>query len=91
MSLPTVRVADDADFSTVLSTITLAFATDPLNRWYLPDANRYLTHFPEVVKVFLAASIEAGACYVTERGEGVRARPSGCHRRPHLTKQPWSR
>ena len=71
MTLPAVRAAEQADFDSVLNTITLAFTADPVNRWYLPDADRYLTFFPQVVQAFLGLSIESGACYMTTGGEGA--------------------
>ncbi len=71
MAMPAVRQAEPSDRSSVLSTATLAFAADPVNRWYLPDADRFLTYFPKVVESFLDQSIEAGACFVTAGGEGA--------------------
>lgn len=71
MDLPEVRQANVSDRAAVLSTATLAFAADPVNRWYLPDASRFLTYFPRVVEAFLDQSIEAGACFVTADLEGA--------------------
>ena len=71
MERPTVRTAEPSDRSSILSTVTLAFAADPVNRWYLPDADRFLTYFPKVVGAFLDDSIAAGTCYVTTGGEGA--------------------
>ncbi len=71
MDIPQVRQAEPADRAAVLSTITLAFVADPVNRWYLIDADRFLTYFPKVVEAFLDHSIEAGTCYVTGSVEGA--------------------
>ncbi len=71
MALPEVRPADASDRAAVLSTVTLAFAADPVNRWYLPDADRFLSHFPKVVEAFLDHSIEAETCFVTTDIEGA--------------------
>jgi ribosomal protein S18 acetylase RimI-like enzyme len=38
----------DATVDRTLATLTLAFATDPVMRWLLPDPTRYLTSFPEL-------------------------------------------
>ena len=71
MGMPMVRQAVTSDRNSVVSTVTLAFAADPVNRWYLPDADRFLTYFPRIVQSFLGQSIEAGACFVTAGGEGA--------------------
>ena len=55
----------------MVATLTVAFAGDPFNRWYLPEAQRYLEHFPAVASELLKPSIEAEACFVTENLEGV--------------------
>ena len=71
MAMPDVRQANASDRSSVLSTVTLAFAADPVNRWYMPNADRFLTYFPRVVEAFLDHSIEAGTCFVTPDSEGA--------------------
>jgi ribosomal protein S18 acetylase RimI-like enzyme len=35
-----------------LDTLVSAFAADPVMRWFYPESERYLTHFPELVAAF---------------------------------------
>ena len=71
MNIPAVKQAAVSDRASVVNTMTLAFAADPANRWYLPDADRFLTYFPKVVEAFLDASINSGSCYITPGCEGA--------------------
>ncbi|MEJ7583123.1 MAG: GNAT family N-acetyltransferase [Acidimicrobiales bacterium] len=45
-----VSPATDEDRS--VATLTMAFSDDPVARWFLPDADRYLTYWPQVVRAF---------------------------------------
>jgi ribosomal protein S18 acetylase RimI-like enzyme len=49
---PAVRVAAGSDRARVLSVITLAFATDPMVRWTLPDPTAYLAVMPDLADAF---------------------------------------
>lgn len=40
--------------------LVLAFADDAVVRWFWPDADRYLEHFPEAVALFGSAAFAAG-------------------------------
>lgn len=46
-----------------VATIVLAFATDPMARWSLPNSEQYLTHFPAVVRAFSGDAFEQGTAY----------------------------
>ena len=71
MSMPEVVRATSSDHAAVRATVTLAFAADPVNRWYLRDAASYLKYFPKVVDVFLTPSIESGGCFMTKDRTGA--------------------
>ncbi len=71
MTVPSIRQATVDDHEAVRATITLAFSSDPFNRWYLLDAASYLHHFPRIVDSFLGTSIEAGTCFVTDACSGA--------------------
>ena len=71
MNTPKIRQAKAAEHKSILNLLTLAFVADPVNRWYLPDADRFLTYFPSVADAFLGASIEAGTCYISKGFEGA--------------------
>ncbi len=71
MNLPGIRLATPADRETVVGAITLAFSVDPLNRWMMPGPQQFLKYFPKMVEAFVEPSIEAGACFMTDNGEGA--------------------
>ena len=49
-----------------ISTITLAFAADPVVRWLFPDTDRYLAHWPTFAEAYGGGSITSGAGHTTE-------------------------
>lgn len=48
MSLPKVSTATLEDKDKVLATMSLAFAQDPLMRWFYPESYHYIERFPEL-------------------------------------------
>lgn len=71
MALPEIVRATVEDRAAINATITLAFAADPVNRWYLRDADSYLKYFPKVVDLFLTPSIESSSCFMTTDRTGA--------------------
>jgi GNAT superfamily N-acetyltransferase len=69
-ALPKVKSADANTQASVISTIVLGFAADPMTRWVWPDSSEYLRMMPRFVKAFGGRAFEYGTAYVTE---GVRA------------------
>ena len=51
-AMPEVKSADPSIEKTVISTIVLGFAADPMTRWVWPDASEYLRVMPRFVKAF---------------------------------------
>ncbi len=47
-----VRAATSGDVGAVVHVITLAFGTDPMTRWAIPDPDAYLTAMPDFVRAF---------------------------------------
>ena len=47
-----INVSSATDEDRAIATITMAFSRDPVARWFLPDANRYLTYWPQVLRAF---------------------------------------
>jgi ribosomal protein S18 acetylase RimI-like enzyme len=39
------------DHTDAIATLVLAFGSDPVMRWTFPDAHRYLTYFPQLVRL----------------------------------------
>jgi ribosomal protein S18 acetylase RimI-like enzyme len=57
---PRVDVSPATDEDRAIATITMAFSNDPVTRWVLPDANRYLTFWPRFVHAFAGVAFEKG-------------------------------
>jgi ribosomal protein S18 acetylase RimI-like enzyme len=51
-----VKVSPTSEEDRAIATITMAFSNDPVARWFLPEANLYLTYWPQVVKAFGGAA-----------------------------------
>jgi ribosomal protein S18 acetylase RimI-like enzyme len=69
--LPVVRAATEADRKTVCDVVTLAFVTDPLARWAIADATRYLASMPSFFDAFGGPGLPHGATYVVENCAGA--------------------
>src|SRR4051794_544091 len=55
-----LKVTPTADEDRAIATITMAFSNDPVLRWVLPDANQYLTYWPQFVKAFAGGAFASG-------------------------------
>jgi GNAT superfamily N-acetyltransferase len=53
-------IAPAADEDRAIATITMAFSNDPIARWFLPDANQYLTYWPQILRAFGGAAFANG-------------------------------
>jgi GNAT superfamily N-acetyltransferase len=60
----TVRGASDVTSTTdedkAIATITIAFSSDPIARWFLPDPARFLMYWPQTVKALGGNAFAAG-------------------------------
>lgn len=61
MSSVTVQTATAANMDCAVNTITYAFSTDPVARWFYPDFEQYMASFPRFVKAFAGAAFEHGS------------------------------
>lgn len=64
-SIP-VRSASRDEASAVSALITLAFASDPMARWSLRDAQAYLSVMPKLIRAFGAAAYDSDSAYVSD-------------------------
>jgi len=77
---PTVAVATETQRPQVLATLVLGFAADPLVRWLLPDAGRYVERAGALFDAFGGPAIGAGTALVTADLSGVACwLPPGVH------------
>ena len=58
---PPKSVSPATDEDRAIGTIAMAFSNDPMARWALRDASRFLTYWPKLVKAFGGAAFEHGS------------------------------
>lgn len=54
-----------------ISTLTLAFATDPPNRWLFPEPEQYLQHFPQFIRALGGAALSQGTALANRNFSAV--------------------
>lgn len=64
MTTTTIKTALASDEASVLGVLTLAFGTDPMARWSLPDPAKYLATFSSIAKAFGGSAFERGTAYI---------------------------
>ena len=67
----TIKIAITSDEAQALGTLTLAFSTDPMVRWSLPDPAKYLAVFPSMARAFGGSAFERGTSYVADGFAGT--------------------
>lgn len=70
-TLPTA----DRSIDTALATLVLAFSTDPVIRWTLPDTAGYVEHFPALVTGLGGAAFDAGTADLDDGGAALWVPP----------------
>ncbi|WP_199178287.1 GNAT family N-acetyltransferase [Mycobacterium hubeiense] len=53
-------VTSTTDEDRAIATLTIAFSSDPVARWFLRDAARYLTYWPRTVKALGGNAFDVG-------------------------------
>ena len=70
MDLPEIRTAATTERERVIATIIMGFSSDPLTRWFWPDAASYLASGP-AFDAFAGAAVDAGTAFVSSNFEGA--------------------
>lgn len=70
MDQPNISIADSTDHDRVIATIIMGFSSDPLTRWFWPEAITYMQS-GAVFDAFGGQAIEAGSAFVTAEFEGA--------------------
>ena len=70
MNPPKILNASSENRDNVIHSLVLGFATDPLARWFWPDARTHLSGGP-AFDAFGGPSLDSGTTYITENYEGV--------------------
>ncbi len=63
MAMPLVQVGTASDEPQTIDVMVLAFSSDPVVRWFYPDAHQYLTNFPAFVRGFGGRAFDKGTAY----------------------------
>jgi GNAT superfamily N-acetyltransferase len=71
MTIPAVRLAGPGEDAAAISTIVLAFSSDPMARFCWPNADQYLAAMPELTRAFGGRAFEHGAGYCSEDFAGA--------------------
>ena len=80
MTSPSIITVTSADRDHVLSTILVAFSSDPVSRWAFPDTHQYLTYFPQIVRHMGGAAFEHAGAFATDDFGGASLwLPPGVH------------
>lgn len=69
---PAIKTADAKTRAAVVNTIFLGFAADPMARWTLPEASKYIEAMPPFIEAFGGRAFEHGTAFYTE-GFGAAA------------------
>ena len=66
-----IKTATDTDAHQAFAVLVLAFSTDPVARWFYPEAHQYLSHFPDLVRAFAGKAFEQRTAYYVEGFSGA--------------------
>ncbi len=66
MGTPTIGTVKSSDRERALSTLTVAFTTDPIARWAFPDPQQYLTYFPQIATAMGGAAFENNGAFCSD-------------------------
>ena len=66
MFTPSAVSASPMDRERAMAALVTAFASDPFIRWMFPDAQQYLTYFPQVLKFFAGRAFDNASAYRSE-------------------------
>lgn len=67
----TIRTARPSDAANAIGIMTLAFSTDPMARWSLPNPATYLKIFPLLAKAFGGNAFSSGTAYIAGNFAGT--------------------
>jgi ribosomal protein S18 acetylase RimI-like enzyme len=66
-----IKTAAAADEASVISVLTLAFSSDPMARWSMPDPDKFLVNFPQFAKAFGGNAFANGTAYFGDSYSGA--------------------
>ncbi len=66
-----IKTALERDQAGAIGVLTLAFSVDPMARWSLPDAAKYLATFSLITKAFGGSAFGKGTAYIANGFTGA--------------------
>ena len=76
----TIKTAGAKERDACISTLALAFSSDPAARWAWPDAHTYFTNFGAFARAFGGAAFEKGSAHYVDGHRGAALwLPPGSH------------
>ncbi len=66
-----IHTATQDDAHSLVTTLVLAFSSDPVARYMYPQPYQFLTHFPSFVRAFGGKAFEHGTAYFTDQQIGA--------------------
>ncbi len=67
----TIHTATQKDAGSLVTTLVLAFSSDPVARYMYPQPYQFLTHFPSFVRAFGGKAFEHGTAHFTDQQIGA--------------------
>lgn len=71
MTISLLKKATRLDLERLISSIVLAFSSDPTARWMYPSAQQYLRSFPDFVRTFVARAFDSKTVYYSNTYSGA--------------------
>lgn len=68
--MPIVPIEEDTQ-NAAIATLALAFVRDPIIRWFYPEADAYLRHFPGFARAFGGEAFGKGTAWISDDQGGV--------------------
>ena len=62
----TIKIALPSEEAGAIGALILAFSTDPMARWSLPDPRKYLAAFPTIARAFGGSAFARGTSYIAD-------------------------
>jgi ribosomal protein S18 acetylase RimI-like enzyme len=71
MEAPAIRNLTSEERDRAIAVQVMAFSTDPVMRWFYPDAAAYLEHFPGFATAFGGRAFESGTAFIADGFAGA--------------------
>jgi GNAT superfamily N-acetyltransferase len=66
-----IKIALPSEEAGAIDALILAFSTDPMARWSMPDPRKYLAAFPSIARAFGGSAFASGTSYIADGFTGT--------------------